>query len=45
MAILTTPVTAGVQWWLAEKHTTIEPVVGTVEFFGDVPGSQGALIK
>jgi prepilin-type N-terminal cleavage/methylation domain-containing protein len=45
VAILTNPSTKAVYRWLAEENTTIDPVVGTVEFFGDVPGSQGVLIK
>ena len=43
--ILTTPSTDKVYRWLAEEHVTISPVVGDVEFFGDVPGTQGVLIK
>ena len=45
VAILTNPSTKAVYRWLAEENTTIDPVVGTVEFFSDVPGSQGVLIK
>jgi hypothetical protein len=44
-AILTNPSTKAVYRWLAEENTTIDPVVGTVEFFSEVPGSQGVLIK
>jgi prepilin-type N-terminal cleavage/methylation domain-containing protein len=45
VSILTNPSIKAVYRWLAEENTTIDPVVGIVEFFGDVPGSQGVLIK
>ncbi|MCH7712652.1 MAG: prepilin-type N-terminal cleavage/methylation domain-containing protein [Chloroflexi bacterium] len=43
--IITTPSTDKVYRWLAEEHTAIAPVVGDTEFFSDVPGSLGILIK
>ena len=43
--IITTPSTDKVYRWLAKEHTTISPVVGDTEFFSDVPGSLGVLIK
>ena len=43
--IITNPSVDKVYRWLAEEHTTISPVVGDTEFFSDVPGSQGVLIK
>lgn len=39
------PSTSAVYRWAAEEHTSISPVVGTTEFFSDVPGTQGVLIK
>ena len=43
--IIAEPDTNAVYRWSAEEHTTISPVVGTTNFFSDVPGSQGVLIK
>ena len=43
--IIAEPDTNAVYCWSAEEHTTISPVVGTTNFFSDVPGSQGVLIK
>jgi hypothetical protein len=42
---ITNPSSANVFRWSAEEHTTISPVVGTTEFFGSLPGSQGVVIK
>ena len=39
------PSTSAVYRWAAEEPTSISPVVGTTEFFSDVPGTQGVLIK
>ena len=43
--MLTNPSTAAVYRWLAEEHTSISPEIGDTEFFSDLPGSQGVLIK
>ena len=43
--MLTNPSTAAVYRWLAEEHTSISPEIGDTEFFSELPGSQGVLIK
>ncbi len=43
--MITNPSTEAVYRWLAEEHTSISPQIGDTEFFSDLPGSQGVLIK
>jgi hypothetical protein len=43
--MVTNPGTSAVYRWLAEEHTSISPQIGDTEFFSDLPGSQGVLIK
>ena len=43
--IITNPSTEAVYRWAAEEHSSIDPVVGDTNFFQDVPGSLGVLIK
>jgi len=43
--ILSEPTVNAVYRWSADEHTTISPVVGTSNFFSDVPGSQGVLVN
>ena len=43
--MITNPDTSAVYRWLAEEHTSISPEIGDTEFFSDLPGSQGVLIK
>ena len=43
--MITNPSTSAVYRWLAEEHTSISPQIGDTEFFSDLPGSQGVLIK
>jgi prepilin-type N-terminal cleavage/methylation domain-containing protein len=43
--MITNPDTSAVYRWLAEEHTSISPQIGDTEFFSDLPGSQGVLIK
>ena len=43
--MFTNPSDTAVYRWLAEEHTTISPVFGDTNFFSNLPGTQGVLIK
>ena len=43
--MFTNPGSTAVYRWLAEEHTTISPVFGDTNFFSNLPGTQGVLIK
>ena len=45
LSLFTNAGSTAVYRWLAEEHTTISPVFGDTNFFSNLPGSQGVLIK
>ena len=45
LTMIVNPSTGAVYRWSVEEHTTISPTVGTTDFFGNMPGTQGVLIN
>ena len=45
LTMIVNPSTAAVYRWSVEEHTTISPTIGTTDFFGTMPGTQGVLIN